>query len=146
MTNNIAISKSIYLTCKKIEIKRNFSMLSKERRESMVALMRQISEKSGKTWRNNGKYSWEGLLLLLKFARVIYVVIAAVVVCHGFYNAYLKYKAEDVATRQEYQVPDKLRYPSVTFCYKYKHGSKRIFNNFLQRFYEVAKKKGSLFQ
>ena len=106
--------------------------------------MGKFSEKSDRTWRNNGKYSWEGLLMLLKFARVIYVVIAAVVVCHGFYNAYLKHKAQDVSTRQEYQVPDKLRYPSVTFCYKYKHGTKRVFNNFLPRFYGVAKKNGNL--
>ena len=118
-------------------------MFSKERRESLSILMERVSGKPERTWRNNGVLKFQTLLQLLHFARCIYVVIAVVVVCHGFHQAFIKFKNEDVSTRQEYQALDKIRYPSVTFCYKYKHGSKRVFDNFLPKFYEVAKDKGT---
>ena len=53
-----------------------------------------------------------------------------------------KMMSQDVFTRREVKVAEKLRYPSVTFCYKYKHGSKRVFDNYLPRLYEQAKKNG----
>ena len=117
-------------------------MLSKERRESMTMLMEHVSGKSERKWKNNFAMNFSCLLQLLFFARYIYIVIAMVLVCHGFYQAYIKFKNEDVSTRQEYQALDKLRYPSVTFCNKYKTGSKRVFDNFLPKFYEVARTKG----
>ena len=84
-----------------------------------------------------------GILKCLQFVRYIYILIAVVVVCLGFYNAYQKMISQDVFTRREVKVAEKLRYPSVTFCYKYKHGSKRVIDNFLPRFYESAKDQGT---
>ena len=87
-------------------------------------------------------YKTTKLGAVINFVRCVYVVVAAVIVCRGFYHAYEKFKSEDVSTRQEYNSVDKLRYPSITFCYKYKHGSKRAIDNYLPRLAEKAKNKG----
>ena len=79
----------------------------------------------------------------IRFTRYLYVLIAMVLVCLGFYNAYEKFQSEDVSTRQEYRTSAQRRYPSITFCYKYKHGSKRVIDNYLPKFYEEAKRKGT---
>ena len=75
--------------------------------------------------------------------RFLYVGIAFALVCNSVYNAYDKMRAEDVATRQVYQTSDKRRYPSITFCYKYHHRSKRAIDNYLPKIYEKAKTKGN---
>ena len=120
-------------------------MFSKARRESMEILLENVSINPGRTWKSFGALYFQGILQFLHFARCMYVVIAAMVVCHGFYNAYQKMMTEAVLIRHENQAVDKLRYPSITVCYKYKHGSKLVFDNFLPRFYEEAKRKGNLF-
>ena len=74
--------------------------------------------------------------------RYVYVGIAIALVCNGFYHAYEKMRTEDVSTRQVNKYSDRRRYPSITFCYKYKHGSKRAIDNYLPKFYEKAKAKG----
>ena len=79
----------------------------------------------------------------IKFTRYLYVIIAMILVILGFYNAYDKFQSEDVSTRQEYRTSAQRRYPSITFCYKYKHGTKRAIDNYLPKFYEVAKRKGT---
>ena len=117
-------------------------MFSKARRESMEILLENVSINPGRTWKSFGALYFQGILQFLHFARCMYVVIAAMVVCHGFYNAYQKMMTEDVSTRHENKAVDKLRYPSLTFCYKYKHGSKQVFDNYLPRFYEQAKTNG----
>ena len=83
------------------------------------------------------------LNLILTFVRFLYVVVATGIVCRGFYHAYKKFISEDVSTRQEYNTVDKLRYPSITLCYKYKHGSKRILDNYLPKFTEKAQNEGT---
>ena len=41
---------------------------------------------------------------------------------------------------------DKMKYPSVTFCYKFKHGSKDVVQNYYPFLFEVAKQKGNFVQ
>ena len=79
---------------------------------------------------------------LITYTRYLYLLIGMVLVCLGFYNAYFKFQSEDVSTRQEYKTSDQKRYPSLTFCYKYKHGTKRMIDNYLPKFYEEAKRRG----
>ena len=86
-------------------------------------------------WTNHGNF-------FLTFVRRIYFLIATVVVCREIYQGYMKFKKEDVSNRKENRAFDNLRYPSITFCYKYKHGSKHIFNYQQSSVYEQAKKKG----
>ena len=87
-------------------------------------------------------YKTTKLGIVINFVRCVYVVVATIIVCRGFYHAYEKFRSEDVSTRQEYNSVDKLRYPSITFCYKYKHGSKRAFDNYLLRLAKKAKHEG----
>ena len=112
----------------------------------MKIFMEHALRSPGTTCKNARALNFRCMWQLLYFARCMYVIIAAVVVCHGFHNAFQKMMAEDVSTRQENQAVDKMRYPSITFCYKYKHGLKRVFDNLLPRFYEEAKNKGTFFE
>ena len=50
--------------------------------------------------------------------------------------------AENVLLKQEVHDLDKMRYPSITFCYTYKHGSKHASTNYLPYFYEKAEQEG----
>ena len=83
------------------------------------------------------------LSLIISVVRCIYVLVAAGIVCRGFYHAIEKFISEDVSTRQEYHTVERRRYPSITFCYKYKHGTKRVIDNYLPKFKDKAKEKGT---
>ena len=82
------------------------------------------------------------MIKCLRGIRGIYAFVAAVLVSHGFYHAFQKMRNEDVLTRRETLVFDKMRYPSVTFCYKYQHGTKIVVDKFLPKLYEEAERKG----
>ena len=79
--------------------------------------------------------------LFLEFIRFLYIIFALVKVFEAFYNQYHKTMAEDVLTRRTQPTLNKMKYPSITFCYKYKHGSKQIMDNYLPSFYEKSKEK-----
>ena len=80
---------------------------------------------------------------IFHFARLLYVVAASVIVCHSIYNGYKKMKAETVLVKSEIQDFDQMRYPSITFCYKYKHGLKHATVNYFPYLYEKAKQEGT---
>ena len=82
------------------------------------------------------------LSFIISVVRCIYVLVAAAIVCRGFYHAIEKFISEDVSTRQEYHTIERRRYPSITFCYKYKHGTKRVIDNYLPKFRNRAREKG----
>ena len=90
---------------------------------------------------NRSKNIWY-LSNFIKSTRNLYIIVAIVLVCRGFYNAYEKLQYEDISIRQEYRTSPQRRYPSITFCYKYKHGTKRVFESYYPKFYEEAKRKG----
>ena len=83
------------------------------------------------------------LRLVLDGVRFVYLAIAIVVVCKGIYNGYKKMIEEDLSYRQEVQINDAMRYPSVSFCYKYNHGTKNVIDNYFPKFFEVAKNDGN---
>ena len=89
------------------------------------------------------KRSCCSLSTILKVARVSYVLIAAVFVGRGVYYGYQEMIKGDILSRQEHKVFDKMRYPSVTLCYKYNDGSKEAMLNYLPIAYEAAKHGGS---
>ena len=101
--------------------------------------------KQGKPMDKNVENKNNNIRYLGKFinsTRNLYIIVAVVLVCRGFYNAYEKLQFEDVSIRQEYRTSSQRRYPSITFCYKYKHGTKRVFESYFPKFYEEAKRKG----
>ena len=75
--------------------------------------------------------------------RYVYVGIALGLVGNAFYNEYEKMMTEDVSRRQEYRNSEHRRYPSITFCNKFKHGSKQAVDNYLPKFVEKARDNGN---
>ena len=68
-------------------------------------------------------YSSENLLkLCFKLIRVAYIGIAIYYVCYGYYTTILMAKEANLMVKDEVSVLEKYRYPSLTFCYLYKHG------------------------
>ena len=67
--------------------------------------------------------SSENLLnLSFKLIRVVYIGIAIYYVCYGYYTTILMAKEANLMVKDEVSVLKKYRYPSLTFCYLYKHG------------------------
>ena len=83
---------------------------------------------------------------ILNFIRLIYLVTATVIVGNGFYNSYNKMKEANVLVKEEIHVLDKMRYPSITFCYKYKHGSKLALTNYYPSLLKKGRHKGKAIQ
>ena len=54
----------------------------------------------------------------------------------------IKVTEKTILIRKELVNEEKYRYPSITFCYKYKHGGKDVFMNYYPRVYEKWKKEG----
>ena len=68
--------------------------------------------------------------LIPKCVRIAFLLFAALFVCYGFYNTMDKVKQGNVLMKEEVQILPKLTYPSVTFCYKYRHGTKDVMKNY----------------
>ena len=68
-------------------------------------------------------HSSENLLkLCIKLIRVVYIGVAIYYVCYGYYTTILMAKEANLMVKDEVSVLKKYRYPSLTFCYLYKHG------------------------
>ena len=80
---------------------------------------------------------------MLKFVRILYLVIAVVITCNACFKSIRKMKEANVLSNEETRVLDHMRYPSITFCYKYKHGSKRAEENYLPYLFENGKHEGN---
>ena len=72
----------------------------------------------------------------------IYIFLAVSFVCHGFYKTSMKLQEEQVLIKEVQLDPKKVKYPSVTFCYKFKHGGKDVFGTYYQKFYAKWKQSG----
>ena len=82
------------------------------------------------------------IISIMSIIRYVYVAIALGLVANAFYNEYEKMMTEDVSRRQEYRTSEQRRYPSVTFCNKFKHGSKQAFESYLPKLVEKARDNG----
>ena len=71
-----------------------------------------------------------------KAVRIIFVLFGIGYVLYSFTRTLQKYKEGNVLAKQETKYFDKYRYPSVTFCYKFKHGSKDVMNNYYPSLYK----------
>ena len=79
---------------------------------------------------------------LRQILRNIYVIFGIMVVCYGFYNTMSKAKEGNILMSDQVHVLTKYIYPSVTFCYKFKHGSKSAIENYYPYIYEQGKTSG----
>ena len=83
------------------------------------------------------------LEMMLKFGRFFYIGGALYFVCVGFYTTMLKVKENHVSIKEEIQVLPKYRYPSLTFCYVFKHGGKDVMEMFYQHLFDKWKQSGN---
>ena len=71
-----------------------------------------------------------------KSFRMIFVLLGIGYVLYSFSRTIQKYREGNVLVKQENKYFEKYRYPSVTFCYKFKHGSKDVMNNYYPSLYK----------
>ena len=83
--------------------------------------------------------------LVTKLVRTGFVIFGVVYVLYGFAKTMQKFKAGNVLVKEEVFYPQKYVYPSITFCYKYKHRGKNIINAYFQDLFEKLKQSGKLF-
>ena len=81
---------------------------------------------------------------LPRVVRGIFVLFAIFFVCRAFYKTLLKAQDGNVLIKEEVRVFHRYKYPSITFCYKYKHGGKEVLRNYYPRLYKKWKKSGTV--
>ena len=74
-----------------------------------------------------------------KLIRGCFLLFGIGFVLYGFYRTMLKVGQNNVLISEEVVVEDKYTYPSITFCYKYKHGGKDVLKNYYPSLYEKWK-------
>ena len=83
-----------------------------------------------------------------KAVRIIFVLFGIGYVLYSFTRTLQRYQEGNVLAKQETKYFEKYRYPSVTFCYKFKHGSKDVMTNYYPSLYkkwqETGKSYGSV--
>ena len=80
--------------------------------------------------------------IIPKLIRSGFVLFGIAFVFYGFYRTMLKVSQKNILIREEVVVKEKFTYPSITFCYKYKHGGKDVFRNYYPSLYDKWKKSG----
>ena len=79
---------------------------------------------------------------IAKGVRTAFVIFGIVYVIYGFIKTMQKFQEGNVNIKEEVISQKKYRYPSVTFCYKYKHGTKDVLHNYYPDLYEKWKNSG----
>ena len=79
-----------------------------------------------------------------KCIKALFVLFGIGYVSYGFAETMQKFKEGNVLVKEQVLSHAKYKYPSVTFCYKYKHGSKNVLHNYYPELYKKWKKSGNL--
>ena len=82
--------------------------------------------------------------LVAKCIRAVFVLFGVVYVLYGFTKTMQKFSEGNVLVKEQVLSPTKYKYPSVTFCYKYKHGSKDVLHNYYPDLFRKWKQSGKL--
>lgn len=80
--------------------------------------------------------------MLPKFIRRGFLLFGFCFVLYGFHGTMVKISQRNILISEEVVVEDKFTYPSITFCYKYKHGGKDVFKNYYPSLYEKWRNSG----
>ena len=83
------------------------------------------------------------LTCILTFVRFLYIGVAICFVCFGYYETMLIAKQGNRHVKEEVTVLSKYRYPSITFCYVFKHGGKDVWSLYFRHFIEKWKQSGN---
>ena len=82
--------------------------------------------------------------IIPKLIRTGFLIFGISFVIYGFYRTMLKVSQQNILISEEVVVKEKFTYPSITFCYKYKHGGKDVFRNYYPSLYDKWKESGTL--
>ena len=74
-----------------------------------------------------------------------YLICAAVLVCYGLSNTIVKVQEQNIGVKFGVEVVPKIKFPSITFCYKYKHGSKNALLTYNNQLFQKWQKSGNTF-
>ena len=80
---------------------------------------------------------------LKNVVRGIFVTFGTIVVLYGFYGTMREVNQMKVLLQEEVEIKEKYLYPSITFCYKIKHGGKEALRNYLSFLFEKWKDQGT---
>ena len=81
---------------------------------------------------------------ITKILKIAYLIFAVVLVCYGLYNTVIKVQQQNVSIKLGVKVLSKIKFPSVTFCHKYKHGGKNALLTYSHQLFEKWKKSGNM--
>ena len=82
--------------------------------------------------------------IIVNIFKCAYLIFAAIFVCYGFYNTIVKIQQHSIGIKYGVQVVPKIKFPSVTFCHKYKHGGKNALLTYTHQLFEKWKKSGKI--
>ena len=80
---------------------------------------------------------------LKNVVRGIFVTFGMIVVLYGFYGTMREVNQMKVLLQEEVEIKEKYLYPSITFCYKFKHGGKEALRNYHSFLFEKWKDQGT---
>ena len=81
---------------------------------------------------------------IVKCIKVAYLICAIAFVCYGLYNTIEKLRHQHISVASGVEVVSKFKFPSVTFCYKYKHGSKNALLTYNNQLFGKWNKSGNI--
>ena len=73
---------------------------------------------------------------------IVYILFAMGLLSYEFCEIIEKMNEGNILVKEEVRVLPKIKYPSVTFCYKYKHGTKLAIHTYNYHFTENWKRSG----
>ena len=79
---------------------------------------------------------------IVKVVRLAYLILAVVLVCRGLYVTITKVQQQAINVRAERKLVSSIKFPSVTFCYKYKHGTKGVMSAYKYQLFDKWKESG----
>ena len=79
---------------------------------------------------------------IVKVVRLAYLILAVVLVCRGLYETFTKVQEQAINVRAERKLVSSIKFPSVTFCYKYKHGTKEVMSAYSHQLFDKWKESG----
>ena len=77
-----------------------------------------------------------------KAIKIVYILFASCLLCYGFYSTIQTLIDGNILVKEQVRVFPDIKYPSVTFCYKYRYGSKNAMQAYNLYFDEKWKKSG----
>ena len=83
--------------------------------------------------------------VIVRILKITYLIFAVAFVCYGLYNTIVKVQQKNISVNLGVQVVPKIKFPSITFCYKYKHGSKNALLTYNNQLFQKWKKSGNTF-